>query len=77
MQNLSMKHRCIIGFTLFSMFFGAGNLIFPPLLGAQAGRDTILAMAGLGLTAGYPVRRLCSSDDRTLRGYSANRIHQL
>ena len=51
MQNLSMKHRCIIGFTLFSMFFGAGNLIFPPLLGAQAGRDTILAMAGLGLTA--------------------------
>lgn len=51
MQNLSMKHRCIIGFTLFSMFFGAGNLIFPPLLGAQAGRDTLLAMAGLGLTA--------------------------
>ncbi len=36
MQNLSMKHRCIIGFILFSMFFGAGNLIFPPLLGAQA-----------------------------------------
>ena len=51
MQNLSMKHRCIIGFTLFSMFFGAGNLIFPPLLGAQAGRDTLIAMAGLGLTA--------------------------
>ena len=46
MQNLSMKHRCIIGFTLFSMFFGAGNLIFPPLLGAQAGRDTLIAMAG-------------------------------
>lgn len=51
MQKLSFKNLCIIGFTLFSMFFGAGNLIFPPLLGAQAGTATIPAMIGLILTA--------------------------
>ena len=27
-----------IGFALFSMFFGAGNVIFPPFLGLQCGR---------------------------------------
>ena len=27
----------LVGFTLFSMFFGAGNLIFPPNIAAQAG----------------------------------------
>nr|WP_277600491.1 branched-chain amino acid transport system II carrier protein [Actinobaculum sp. 352] len=32
--------------TLFSMFFGAGNLIFPPMLGAQAGANFPAAIAG-------------------------------
>ena len=41
MKSLSMKNRCVIGFTLFSMFFGAGNLIFPPLLGAEAGGQEV------------------------------------
>ncbi|MFP3361280.1 branched-chain amino acid transport system II carrier protein, partial [Planococcus sp. SIMBA_143] len=27
---MSFKHSIIIGFMLFAMFFGAGNLIFPP-----------------------------------------------
>ena len=26
------KNTWIVGFTLFAMFFGAGNLIFPPNL---------------------------------------------
>ena len=51
MKSLSMRNRCVIGFTLFSMFFGAGNLIFPPLLGAEAGSSTIPAMVGMLLTA--------------------------
>lgn len=51
MKSLSMKNRLIIGFTLFSMFFGAGNLIFPPLLGAEAGSSTFPAMIGMLLTA--------------------------
>ena len=38
------------------MFFGAGNLIFPPFLGAQAGVMTWRAMSGFLLSAvGLPV----------------------
>lgn len=51
MKTLNFKERIIIGFTLFSMFFGAGNLIFPPLLGAEAGGKTVVAMVGLLITA--------------------------
>ncbi len=28
----------VIGFALFAMFFGAGNVIFPPYLGLQSGK---------------------------------------
>ena len=34
------------GLMLFALFFGAGNLIFPPLLGAASGRFFIPVMAG-------------------------------
>ena len=40
-----------VGGMLFSMFFGAGNLILPPLLGLQAGTEAVPAMAGF-LVAG-------------------------
>ena len=48
------KHTWIIGFTLFAMFFGAGNLIFPPNLGQESGAyfwPAILAfcLTGIGL----------------------------
>ena len=36
---------------LFALFFGAGNLIFPPFLGQNAGRNTLPAMAGFLATA--------------------------
>ena len=46
----------MVGFTLFSMFFGAGNLIFPPGIAAQAGSMTWFAMVGLAVSAvGLPV----------------------
>ena len=32
----------VIGFALFSMFFGAGNIIFPPYLGLGSGPNWIL-----------------------------------
>ena len=35
----SRKDIFVIGFALFSMFFGAGNVIFPPYLGLQAGPE--------------------------------------
>ena len=46
-----MKNKILIGITLFSMFFGAGNLIFPPFLGAEAGTSGWLAFVGLFFSA--------------------------
>ena len=51
MDKLSLKNTLIIGITLFSMFFGAGNLIFPPLIGAKSGEQFVLAILGFILTA--------------------------
>lgn len=36
---------------MFSMFFGAGNIVFPLALGDQAGEHYLYAMAGLLITA--------------------------
>ena len=56
MQKLSGKSLLLVSFTLFSMFFGAGNLIFPPHLGAQAGVNLWPAFAGLAVSAvGLPI----------------------
>ncbi|MCI6988090.1 MAG: branched-chain amino acid transport system II carrier protein [Campylobacter sp.] len=40
-----------IGLTLFSMFFGAGNFIFPPYLASQAGSNTLIATLSFCITA--------------------------
>ena len=56
LSALSFSQRLLVGLTLFSMFFGAGNLIFPPFLGAQAGTDMPAALAGFLVTAvGFPI----------------------
>lgn len=39
------------GIAIFSMFFGAGNVIFPITLGQQAGDQLFFALSGLLLTA--------------------------
>ena len=55
-MKLSKRNRLLMGVTLFSMFFGAGNLIFPPYLAYQAGGATWPAMVGFCLSAiGLPV----------------------
>lgn len=50
-MKLNKKNMMVISFMLFSLFFGAGNLIFPPFLGQNAGEHTFTAMAGFLLTA--------------------------
>ena len=51
-----VKTSLVVGITLFSMFFGAGSLIFPPYLGAQSGTLLAPAFVGLALSAiGLPV----------------------
>ncbi|WP_423364176.1 branched-chain amino acid transport system II carrier protein [Mycoplasma sp. P36-A1] len=39
------KDTFIVGFALFAMFFGAGNLIFPPYLGLVSSNKWLLAFA--------------------------------
>lgn len=43
---LSHKQRLLVAGTLFGMFFGAGNLIFPVHLGQLAGRQFLPAAIG-------------------------------
>ena len=40
-----------VSFMLFSLFFGAGNLIFPPFLGQNAAQNTVPAILGFLITA--------------------------
>ncbi|MBT1166249.1 branched-chain amino acid transport system II carrier protein [Bifidobacterium simiarum] len=56
MSRFSAKQRLVMTFTFFSMFFGAGNLIFPPFVGAQAGSATVPAAIGFIVSAvGLPI----------------------
>lgn len=41
-----MKDVVVSGFALFAIFFGAGNLIFPPMLGNMTGTNWFQAMLG-------------------------------
>lgn len=43
------KDIIIIGFALFSMFFGAGNLIFPPFIGMTSGNNWLTSFLGFVL----------------------------
>lgn len=55
-KKLSFHQRLLVAATLFGMFFGAGNLIFPVHLGQLAGRNLIPAMTGFIITAvGIPI----------------------
>ena len=58
MQNDKLKPSLIIpiGLMLFSFFFGAGNLIFPPVLGQMAGENIGWGMLGFCLSGvGFPL----------------------
>ena len=64
----------VIGFALFSMFFGAGNVIFPPYLGLSCGAEWFagfawyyLADIGLALLALFAVLRCGSTEKVTGR----------
>lgn len=50
-MKLEKRQIMLISFMLFSLFFGAGNLIFPPFLGQSAGNTTMIAMCGFIITA--------------------------
>lgn len=50
------KNILIVGFMLFAIFFGAGNLIFPPKLGLESGTDFLPSIIGFIVTGvGLPL----------------------
>jgi branched-chain amino acid:cation transporter, LIVCS family len=56
MGSLRGKETLTIGLMLFALFFGAGNLIFPPFLGQEAGANFWPAMLGFVVTGvGLPL----------------------
>ena len=48
---MKKKELIMIGLMTFSLFFGAGNLIFPPMLGKQAGTNLFTTMIFFSITA--------------------------
>lgn len=56
MKQKQLRDSVIIGFALFAMFFGAGNLIFPPFLGNSVGDQFLPALVGFLITGiGLPL----------------------
>lgn len=50
------KDVIVTGLALFAMFFGAGNLIFPPFLGLVSGTNWVVCVIGFFLTGiGMPI----------------------
>lgn len=55
-MNQERKDVIVAGAALFAMFFGAGNLIFPPALGFLSGKSWFFCMVGFFLTGvGLPI----------------------
>lgn len=50
-MSIKRKELLITSFGLFSLFFGAGNLLIPPLLGYNAGGNWFLVTIGFMITA--------------------------
>jgi LIVCS family branched-chain amino acid:cation transporter len=61
MKTLNKKDIVYSGFMLFALFFGAGSLIFPPMIGQEAGASFLPAIIGFILTCvGLPLLGIIS-----------------
>ncbi len=55
-KKLTLRQKILVAGTLFGMFFGTGNLIFPVHLGQMAGQNALPAIIGFIITAvGIPI----------------------
>ncbi|WP_102274256.1 branched-chain amino acid transport system II carrier protein [Cytobacillus massiliigabonensis] len=75
-SNLSTKQIMAVGLMLFALFFGAGNMIFPPFLGQDAGTNVWTAIIGFLITGvGLPLLAIIAiarvGDVQTM----ASRVH--
>lgn len=72
----------VVGFALFAMFFGAGNVVFPPYLGMHAGEQWangflfyFIADIGLALVAMFAILHAGGADSITGRiGHAASNV---
>ena len=72
----------VVGFALFAMFFGAGNVVFPPYLGLHAGEQWangflfyFIADIGLALVAMFAILHAGGADNITGRiGHVASKV---
>lgn len=72
-----MKKETIVslGLAMFTMLFGAGNIVFPLMLGRTCGSQVWIALVGFALTAvilpviGFVATILCDGDFRRLLHY--------
>ena len=78
MRQSRMSDILVIGLALFSMFFGAGNIIFPPYLGMESANQWILGFAsyyiadiGLAVLAIFAVLR-CKGDVNHFMSFVGN-----
>src|SRR5256885_7154297 len=56
MQTLKTRDLIALGFMTFALFLGAGNIIFPPMVGQGAGEHAAAAATGFLLTGvGLPL----------------------
>lgn len=79
-QKVSTSYIIVLGLMLFALFFGAGNLIFPIMMGQESGTNIWVAMAGFVITGvGLPILTVIAlgysgkSDIQSL----ANRVHPM
>ncbi|WP_028402976.1 branched-chain amino acid transport system II carrier protein [Ectobacillus panaciterrae] len=76
MKDLSTKDTLYTGLMLFALFFGAGNLIFPPALGHAAGVNFWEAMAGFLITSvGLPILGVAAIAKSGNLQTLTNRVH--
>ena len=50
MKKLSLSQIAGMSCMIFAIFFGAGNMIFPPSMGQQAGTNAPIALLGFVLS---------------------------
>ena len=50
MKSIWQSQIVVVGLAIFSMLFGAGNLIYPMNVGSQAGQFNTIAIIGFLIT---------------------------
>ncbi|WP_243524773.1 branched-chain amino acid transport system II carrier protein BrnQ6 [Bacillus pseudomycoides] len=77
-SSLKLSEMFAISLMLFALFFGAGNMIFPPALGQGAGTDVWIALFGFVITGvGLPLLGVIAIALKGDINALAGRVHPL